>query len=136
MKKAIALLTAAVLLTLLFSCADVSHAVVDLGSSQLYSSEELADAADAVKREFLGLSGCTLYSLKYAGDERSTNELGYCREIADNPAFADCIVFTSSFRTSADENGGFEPNAVIDGYDWICAREKGGSWVVVSYGFC
>ena len=68
MKKAIALLTAAVLLTLLCSCADVSHAEVDHGSSKLYSSEELADAADAVKREFLGLSGCTLYSLKYTGD--------------------------------------------------------------------
>ena len=135
MKKAIALLAAA-LLTLLCSCADVSHAEVDLGSSQLYSSEELADAADAVKREFLGLSGCTLYSLKYAGDERSTNELEYCREIADNPAFADCIVFTSSFHTSADEIGGFEPNAVINGFDWTCAREKGGGWVVVSYGFC
>ena len=47
---------------------------IDYGTSELYSQEDLEEAAIQIKCSFASWKGCELHSLRYAGDECCTEE--------------------------------------------------------------
>ena len=110
-------------------------------TSELYSEEDLAAAKDVIinrvnEREVVVES----FEVVYAGDEISTANLDYCKELA-NAKWEDvdeCAVFTSSFYIPEQDTpmaGSFEPNANIAGYGWYLGRATAWEWEILTNGF-
>ena len=116
-------------------CATDRPVSVKYGTSQLYSAAEMAQAVEVIQADFATLSGCRLYSLTYAGDERCRQELEYAnRDSAPEERYAACIVFDSVFRSPPDAEGAWEANALYY-WSWILARTANGAWVVINKGY-
>ena len=126
------------LLLLLTACGRgvVEGADIDLGTSAVYADNDLQTAVDTVMRKFLTWDGCELYSLTYAGDVVSTQELAYCNSLrkAEQPLYAQCVVFESEFRSPRVASGGWEADTL---YTWrfYLARTEGGAWQLVTWGY-
>lgn len=106
---------------------------VDYGESETHSVEEIDAAVTVVRLHFLKMSGCKLYSLSYAGDERSAAELAYAyKNGAVN--YTDCIVLNSVFRSPLMGGGAWEANELYT-WSWIIAKTGPGVWTLVNYGY-
>ena len=122
------LLTVAAIITY-FALRPVS---VDYGESDTHSIEEIDAAVTVVRLHFLKMSGCKLYSLSYAGDERCAAELAYAnRGGAVN--YTDCIVLNSVFRSPVVGGGAWEANELYT-WSWIIAKTGPGVWTLINYG--
>ncbi len=139
MKKIISALLALVLSLSLCACTrsnqtDFTSVRTKNFISEKYSEFELRIALKVVYDRFSTWKGVRLISVEYMGDERSEGELDYCRGI-NKKNYADCIVFTSAYRTYKNCEPCLEPFTVYDGYNWIIAREKNGTWELVTCGY-
>ena len=109
--------------------------------SQLYSEEDLATAeATILNRVNEWEVAVESFEVVYAGDEISTANLGYCKELANAKweAVEECAVFTSSFYIPEQDTpmaGSFEPNANIAGYGRYLGRNTAGEWEILTNGF-
>jgi len=112
------------------------------GTSEVYSQEDLQSAVDAIMDvvENEWQVKVEMQELFYAGDEESTANLNYCKELA-NAKWEDvdeCAVFTSNFYIPAQDAqmaGAFEPDSTLTGYGWTLGRATAGEWEVLSNGF-
>lgn len=136
MKNLSIALSLLLVLVLLSACGNVSSCTVDYGTSQMYSQEDIDQAATVVERKFRTLSGCVLYSLTYAGDELCKEELSYINDLvkSQNMEFEECLVFYSEFRSPKKGGGAWTPNDIYT-WDWCLGRETDGEWVLVTYGY-
>lgn len=116
--------------------AEASDADLDLGSSERYSLEERAEAAVQVQCAFAGWKGCTLYSLRYAGDEFNTEEnLKWLNSLNEGANYTEVAKFLTMFHSPALPEGTWEPNQVYEDYEWWLARTDKGGWEIVSQGY-
>lgn len=106
---------------------------VDYGESEWHSEEEIDAAAAVVRLHFVKMSGCKLYSLRYAGDERCEAELNEIHRNGDT-GYTDCIVLNSVFRSPLMARGGWEPNELYS-WSWTLAKNSVGMWIIVNYGY-
>ena len=107
---------------------------VYLGGSELYSEEDVNQAAEVVKTYFTeNFPGCTMTSLRYS-------------QVDDDPVLQDrraveyeedqTMVLNSDIATgSVGVREGLEPNASYQGWVWVLARDAEGSWKVIDNGF-
>ena len=109
-------------------------AKVHYKTSATYTEEEQSAAAEAVREKFADLNGCVLYSLTFAGDERCQKELETLNGPNWGGNYEACIVFESSFRSPKNGGGAWEANEIYT-WNWTVAREAGGDWTVVNYGY-
>ena len=104
--------------------------------SDIFSDRDIASAIRRVKCRFVfSWRGCTLKEIYYAGDDASLAELKY-QEKGDDWEFDEVIVLNSAFE--ADDSGGdgsLEPNGVFRNWKWILARESGGGWRILTWGY-
>lgn len=112
---------------------------VDLSySSSLYLKSDFENAVEAITATFnsFGSDAGTLYELTYKGDDYSENELDYCNKLKgnDEPLYTDCMVFGSLFHTEKNAGGAWNSDSDYT-WDWYLARNNGGEWKVVSYGY-
>ena len=107
---------------------------IDYGRSDLYSGADMDAAAVKIRRALLGMNGCRLYSLQYAGDDVCQKELESCRKLAPERDIRECIVFRSVFRSPRFGGGAWEPNAIYT-WSWTLGREPGGDWILLNYGY-
>lgn len=107
---------------------------INYGQSGMYSSYEIDDAVNVVLEKFSEFDGCTLYSLTYAGDKVSRENLEYSNSLADDANYVDCMVLESSFRSPKDGGGSWKPDTLYT-WSWYLAREKDGDWVLLSNGY-
>ena len=107
-----------------------SHEVkLDIADSEIYSVEEREAAINSVIQKFEDFNGCKLYSLTYAGDQKSNMETEYLNDGRK------CIDIDSSFRSPIFGGGGWDSNEIYT-WHWVCAQNTDGSWEVVNYGYC
>ncbi len=100
--------------------------------SDLYTAAEIGDAMQAVVKDVENLEGCKLYSLAYAGDEKSKAELAYVNEFGSYNA---CIVLDSVFRSPLfGGDGGWNANEIYT-WTWYLGRTESGAWKVVQKGY-
>lgn len=116
-----------------FTRGNTMGAEIDLGQSEIYSQEDIESAARTVKRYFASMKGCRLYSLSYAGDDTARENLQYCNTLGDRN-YDECIVFKSRFRSPIRGGEAWEANAEYY-WSWSLARQKGGEWVLLSWGY-
>ena len=103
------------------------------GTSELYSPEEIAAAADAIMEEFSSWEGCELYRLQYAGDARSQGELEYVKANYDG-SWDGCMFFMSAFRSPKEETMAWAANEDYC-WSWTVIRSNGGEWTLNNWGW-
>ena len=127
-------LVLALLLSLAGCAGNLDSVTVDYGDSAVHTQEEIDQAVRVVKDTFRTFNGCTLHSLSYAGDERAQAELDYYNAALENAAYISCIVLNSSFHSPKKGGGASEPDTEYT-WDWILAKESGGDWILIAYGY-
>ena len=110
-----------------------SDVTVDYGSSEMFTEEELKDAAVQVKCKFALFEGCELHSLRYAGDESNNEEnLARMKEYDDSADYVEVIEFLTDFHTPEEGSQVFDADTEMTDYKWWLAREKDSGWQVIS----
>lgn len=115
-----------------------SDVTIDLGSSELYTQEELKEAAVQIKCQFAGWEGCELHSLRYAGDENNTEEnIQWLNELGSGTEYVQCAKFLMDFhsQTEGSDSETWKPDEEYKDYSWWLARTAEGGFEVVSWGF-
>ena len=108
---------------------------VELGSSEIYSPEDLDKAAEAVRTGFADFEGCMLHRIRYAGDESCTEEnLKWLNELNPDGKYTQVAEFLTDFYSPV-ESGAWEADTEYTDYQWWLARTDGGDWEVVSRGY-
>ena len=114
---------------------DAPEVEIDLGSSGLYTENELYDAMLAIKCSFAALPGCELHSLRYAGDDANSAEsIEWVNTLKENAGFTEVCEFLMDFN-SGSEMPAMNPNSEYVNYQWWLARKDGGDWEIVSWGY-
>ena len=110
--------------------------VPDFGTSALYTAEELAEAAVQVKCRFASFAGCELRSLRYAGDEFSTEEnLAWMNSLDENAGYTRVAKFLSDFHTAPDAEDPWEWDHDYIDFEWWLARTEDGGWQLITFGY-
>ncbi len=116
---------------------NIANTKIDLGTSEIYSEEDLQAAADIILKEIGSWSSVKeVYTISYCGDESSSSQLEYCKSLSDDSQYTKCVVFESSFKTtgSAGSNG-FNENSLYDGWQWYLAGTADGEWELLTWGY-
>ena len=120
-----------------YSCDSVAPEVAyDYGTSELYTTEELEQAAIQVKCEFATFAGCELHNLRYAGDECNTKEnLDWMNSLNEKAGYTKVAEFLSDYHTPVEGGGAWEPDTEMQDYQWWLARSDDGGWQLVTFGY-
>ena len=110
---------------------------IDLGTSKLYTEEELYNAMLAIKCQFASWGGCELHSIQYAGDEECTEEnLEWLRSLGNGKDYRDVAAFLMDFHSPVEDGPyTWEPDTEYPDYQWWLAREDGKDFEIVSTGY-
>ena len=109
---------------------------IDLGNSELYTRQDVSDAAELVEEEFATWEGCQLYNIRYAGDECNTpDNVAWMNELAEGQDFVECIEFLSDFHSPVEGGGAWEADADYLDWQWWLARPEGGAWQLLTWGY-
>ncbi len=104
--------------------------------SELYTREELEDAAALAVAELDSWEVCELHSLRYAGDACCTEEnLQWMHELRPDGNYTQIAEFLTDFHTAPDAGGAWEPDTEYTDYQWWLARSEGGAWELLSWGY-
>ena len=118
---------------------------IDLGSSSLYTQEELNTAILLIKDKFATFAGCELHSIRYAGDDANNEEnlewLNSLREVRSNIPPEDegkQYVQVADFLCDFSRRGRsirLGTRHGIQGYQWWLGRLEDGRWEIISWGY-
>lgn len=111
---------------------------IDYGDSQLYTKEELEEAAIQIKCQFAFFDGCELHSLRYAGDAFNTEEnIAWMNSLDEGRDYIQAAKFLSNFHSPVDpgEASAWEPNQEYTDYEWWLARTADGGWQLLTWGY-
>lgn len=115
--------------------ASTTNVTVDLGTSELYTEEELKEAAVQVKCKFAGF-GCELKSIRYAGDECNTQEkIEWLNTIDKGAQYTSVAEFLTDFHTPENGTSVFEPDTDRKDYTWWLGKDEDGDWQLVTFGY-
>ncbi len=117
---------------------DVIHAKVDIGQSDVFTEQDRAEAAELVLEKVRDdFEYCKLLKLSYSGDSHSNNseDLEWLNGMTSRGGgnFTQCIRFDSSERWTEDT--GFCLKGETDSFDFWLAREDGGEWKIMTWGY-
>ncbi len=110
---------------------------IDCGSSEIYTQEDLQAAVLAIEEAFASFEGCELHSIRYAGDEKCTEEnLRWMNELAPEGKYTQVVGFLMDFHSPTEEGPyAWEIDTEYTDYQWWLARSEGGTWDVVTWGY-
>ena len=109
---------------------------IELGISPLYTQADLERAISKIMDEFSNFDGCVLHSIRYAGDESSTEEnLKWMNELNPDGNFTQVAQFLMDFHSPEQQIGAWEADQEYTDYQWWLARSADGDWQVLTWGF-
>ena len=109
---------------------------IDYGTSEIFTPEQLKEAAIQIKCTFAPWKGCELHSLRYAGDEADNEEnLDRLNSSSENAEFTQVAEFLADFHSPVEESGAWEPDQEYKDYQWWLGLTEDGSWEVVDWGY-
>ena len=111
--------------------------VIDLGTSEIYTEDELREMAILIKCTFAAWKDCELHAIRYSGDEAVTDEnLKWINSINGSDKFLKVAEFTMDFHSPKNSEGtSYEPDQEYTDYQWWLGCDDEGSWEIVSYGY-
>ena len=109
--------------------------MIDLGSSGLYTEEQMEDAVFEIKREFATWDGCELHSIRYAGDECNSEEnVQWMNDLDGEQKYEHCIEFLADFHSPVEGGGAWEPDKEYTDYQfWLGQTDDG--WDLLTFGY-
>ena len=108
---------------------------IDYGASERYTQQDMDGAIALVKAKIAGWDGCALHAVRYAGDDRNSEEnIRWLNGLDDGQNYTECIEFLTDFH-SPDEGGVLMANREYTDWQWWLARSEGGDWQLVSWGY-
>lgn len=109
---------------------------VDYGTSEIFTPEQLAEAAIQIKCTFASWEGCELHNLRYAGDEADNEEnLAWLNSSNEEANFTHVAKFLADFHSPVEASGAWEPDQEYMDYQWWLGLNEDGSWEVVDWGY-
>ena len=113
-----------------------SDVTIDLGSSTIYTEEELKEAVVQIKCKFASWEGCELHSIRYAGDESCTEEnLKWMNELNKDGNYTQVAEFLMDFHSPMEQIGAWEADREYTDYQWWLARSADGGWDIITFGY-
>ena len=140
MKKSISIIAVVLVLFSLCACGvanllkgSLENAEINLDTQNYFSEADIEEALKVVEKKFSSWPGFVMHSIEvsYAGDDTE-----YCNSLGDGVEFDEAITFTSSFTTGPEDWSGFSANQTCSGWQWYLARETGGEWQLLTWGYC
>ena len=135
------------------SCVEKKHepapeVAIDLGTSSLYTQEELNAAVLMIREKFASFAGgCELHSIRYAGDNANNEEnlewLNSLRKVRSNippedvgKQYVRVAEFLSDVHSPVEEGPYvWEIDMEYKDYQWWLGRLEDGRWEIVSWGY-
>ena len=109
---------------------------IDYGESTLYTQEELSEAAVQIKCKFASFEGCELHSLRYAGDDCNSEEnLAWLNGLDEGKHYIQVAEFLSDFHSPVEGGDAWEADTEYTDWQWWLAREAGGGWELLTWGY-
>ena len=151
-KTMLYLISASVMIFVMSACGTKTtgpapEVAIDLGSSSLYTQEELNTAILLIKDKFATFAGCELHSIRYAGDNANNEEnlewLNSLREVRSNippedvgKQYVQVAEFLSNFHSPVEEGPyAWNLDEEYTDYQWWLGRLDDGRWEIVSWGY-
>ncbi len=109
-----------------------------IATSFIFTDEDMNEAMELILKQFEGFEGCELHRLSYTSDEYNTAEnAAWLSSLCEGAAFRDVMLFTCDFHSPSDPDSQTSLNLDEEytDYQWWLAREEGGSWQLVSWGY-
>ena len=134
MKKLVCLFCMfALLLTGCGGGGNASEVQMITGESRFYTQREIEDAMETAMNHFRKeFDGCTMTKIEY-NEEKSGSA---AQEWAGQYGADEAIVLYSSFDVDASGgDGSLNPNSTYTGWQWVLTRNKGGNWVLRTWGY-
>ena len=129
MKRILILFFAGLLLFSLCGCGNVLFVKKEVVPSEIYTEKEIKAAEKvAISYFFKEFDGCSLVSIRYAGDETQ-------KEHASRYGADEAIVLLSDFYSGSGGDGSLNPNDLYTDWQWILVRNKGGKWRHADHGY-
>ncbi len=121
----------------------VSDAIINYGTSLVYSEEEMNEAIDVIKDQFNtgDWKGVELQSISYSSDEEcDSDNLRWLRDLAEanhiSEDFTQCIKFETDFHTPENASAYWNEDTDYEGFQWWLVRTDDGKWQLLSWGYC
>ena len=112
-----------------------SDPIIDLGSSELYTEEQMEEAVYEIKSEFATWEGCELHSIRYAGDECNSEEnIQWMNDLGDGQQYDQCIEFLADFHSPVEGSDAWEPDKEYTDYQFWLGRTEDG-WDLLTFGY-
>lgn len=109
--------------------------LIKTNTSALYNEADMDAARAAIDAEFSGWEGCEMHSTRYAGDEANTAEnIAWLSSLKDK-SYTQVMEFLSGFHSPVEGGGAWEADTEYTDWQWWLAREDGGSWELVTWGY-
>ena len=110
--------------------------VIDYGTSERYTLEDLEEAAVQIKCLFASWEGCELHSLRYGGDKACTEEnLAWLNSQSEGANYTELAEFLSDFHSPLEGFSAWEPDSEYTNWQWWLARTEDSGWEIVSWGY-
>ena len=110
--------------------------LIDYGSSELYTREDMDEAISLIRETFSGWEGCELHTVRYAGDDCCSREtISWMNSLKPGSGYTQCIEFVSDFHSPLEDVGAWEPDMEYTGWQWWLARTDEGSWELLTWGY-
>ena len=108
---------------------------IDLGSSDIYSDDELNEAVIQIKCKFASWEGCELHAIRYAGDEEDNEEnLAWLNALKEGSDYYQVAKFVIDFHSPDAGSISWNPDEEYTDYEFWMARTEEGGWDIVSIG--
>lgn len=115
-----------------FSGGKVSNCEIAPIESSIFTEEDYEAAYKVALNYFRkNFTGCTMTSIRYAGDDR----LDGMKEWAEEYDVDEVIILESDFRSGSNMELGLNPNQDYTDWQWILVRNKGGRWKHRDHGY-
>ena len=110
---------------------------IDLGSSEIYTEDDLKDAVIQIECKFAFWGDVDLKNIRYAGDEAVTDKnLAWMNELAPDAKYTQVAEFLMDFHTPKDVGEmTFNADSDYTDYQWWLARTDDGGWEIVTFGY-
>ncbi|MBR3246921.1 MAG: M15 family metallopeptidase [Clostridiales bacterium] len=108
---------------------------VDIGSSDIYSDDELYEAVVQIKCRFASWGGCELHAIRYDGDEADNGDnLEWLNAVNGGTEYVDVAKFVIDFHSPEMGNISWNPDEEYTDYEFWLARTEYGGWDIAFIG--
>lgn len=114
---------------------DISKVTKTVGTSDIYTQEDIQSAMNVVTKYFKSTEGfqdCTLTELYYDETLSSDSSEAWAEQYEAEEA----IVLVSSFEVSAYyQSGTLNPDSTYNNFKWILVRSNNKKWTLETWGY-